>query len=65
MDKTPTTATTSRHKLEATKPVRGNFKTQEEFEEAYGYWMSHAGRILGMTRTSSDSQPPSKSTAKP
>lgn len=29
-------------------PDRSNFQTQEEFEEAMGYWHSHVGRIKGM-----------------
>jgi len=38
-----------RKKLEATKPKRADFPNQVEFEEAYGYWMTHQGRILAMT----------------
>lgn len=29
-------------------PARENFYSQEEFEEARGYWFSHVGRIRGM-----------------
>jgi hypothetical protein len=29
-------------------PERENFHSQEEFEEARGYWFSHVGRIRGM-----------------
>lgn len=29
-------------------PQRGSFQTQDEFEEALGYWQSHAGRIKAM-----------------
>lgn len=29
-------------------PARENFHSQEEFEEARGYWFSHVGRIRGM-----------------
>ena len=34
------------NKLEASKPQRSHFETQEQFEEALGYWMSHQGRVL-------------------
>ena len=33
-------------KLRAMAPKREAFKTQEEFEEAQGYWRGHQGRIL-------------------
>lgn len=39
-------------------PARENFHSQEEFEEARGYWFSHVGRIRGMVdraRASKDS----------
>ena len=29
-------------------PLRSQFKSQEEFEEAMGYWQGHVGRIKGM-----------------
>ena len=41
-------------------PLRSQFKSQEEFEEATGYWQGHVGRIKGMAdraRRSQDSQP--------
>ena len=44
-------------KLEASKPKRENFKTEEEFEEAHGYWMGHQGRILASAKRSKDSPP--------
>lgn len=40
-------------------PTRDQFPSQEEFEEAMGYWQSHVGRIKGMVdraRRSKDSQ---------
>ena len=39
-----------RKQLEDSKPRRERFPDQEPFEEALGYWMSHQGRILAMTR---------------
>lgn len=30
------------------KPMRENYTSEEEFEECYGYWMSHYGRILAL-----------------
>jgi hypothetical protein len=39
-----------RKQLEDSKPRRERFPDQEQFEEALGYWMSHQGRILAMTR---------------
>jgi hypothetical protein len=30
------------------KPVRSDFETEEEFEEALGWWMTHQGRILAL-----------------
>ena len=41
-------------------PTRDNFHSQEEFEEAMGYWQGHVGRIKGMVdraQRSQDSQP--------
>ena len=29
-------------------PLRSQFKSQEEFEEATGYWQGQVGRIKGM-----------------
>ena len=29
-------------------PMRSQFKSQDEFEEAMGYWQGHVGRIKGM-----------------
>ena len=46
---------TSREDLENSKPTPDQFKTKDEFEEAYGYWMGHQGRVLGMTSPSKDS----------
>ena len=43
-------------RLEAAKarlpkaPDRANFKTEEDYEEARGYWQSHVGRILGLAK---------------
>ena len=39
-----------RKQIEDGKPRRENYPDQEQFEEAFGYWMSHQGRILSMTR---------------
>jgi hypothetical protein len=39
-------------------PTRDQFQSQEEFEEARGYWQSHVGRIKAMVdlaRRSKDS----------
>jgi hypothetical protein len=39
-------------------PTRDQFRSQEEFEEARGYWQSHVGRIKAMVdlaRRSKDS----------
>jgi hypothetical protein len=44
-------------------PTRDKFKTQEDFEEAMGYWQSNVGRILGLVKqaqASKDSPPASK-----
>jgi hypothetical protein len=30
------------------KPMREDFSSDEEFEECYGYWMSHFGRTLAL-----------------
>ena len=30
------------------KPIRENFTSEESFDESYGYWMSHYGRILAL-----------------
>ena len=41
-------------------PMRSKFHSQEEFEEAMGYWQGHVGRIRGMVdraQRSQDSQP--------
>lgn len=43
------------------QPKRADFKSQDEFEEALGYWQGHQGRILGMRRLQ-DSPRPSPST---
>ena len=37
--------------LESTKPIRSSYNDDESFEESYGYWMSHQGRILALTET--------------
>tara|TARA_R110002020_G_scaffold67037_2_gene175945 strand:- start:306 stop:767 length:462 start_codon:yes stop_codon:yes gene_type:complete len=50
-----------RASLEASKPQRQAFASEEEFEEALGYWMGHVGRILALTKPSPDSPPPSPS----
>jgi len=36
-------------KLAATKPKRNDFKSQEQYEEALGYWQTHQRRILGLS----------------
>jgi hypothetical protein len=30
------------------KPMRENFTSEEAFEECYGYWMGHYGRVLAL-----------------
>ena len=40
----------SRARLEATKPQRSNFTSEDEFEESLAYWVSSVGRILTLTR---------------
>ena len=40
-------------------PIRAQFNSQEEYEEARGYWQGHVGRIKGMidkAQRSKDSQ---------
>lgn len=32
-------------------PTRDSFSSQQEFEEAMGFWQSRVGRILGMAET--------------
>ncbi len=44
----------NRKELEATKPKREQFQSEEEFEESLGYWMGRVGRILAMTAPSQD-----------
>lgn len=39
-------------KLEATKPKRERFATEEEFEESVGFWMSRQGRMIARLRAS-------------
>jgi len=58
------TQSDSAHKLPP-PPQRKDFKSQETFEEAMGYWQSHVGRIKGMAQRarSSASPQPSNSTA--
>lgn len=34
--------------LMAMKPQRENFLSEGEFEEAYGYFMSHQGRVIAI-----------------
>lgn len=46
-----------RQQLIDSKPSRQAFKTDEEFEEAMGYWQSHQGRILAMTAKQQGTQP--------
>ncbi len=37
------------------KPKREDFSNDESFEESYGYWMSHYGRILALRQQAKDS----------
>lgn len=30
------------------KPMRENYTSEEDFEECYGYWMGHHGRVLAI-----------------
>lgn len=54
----------SRQRLIASKPTRDQFQSDEEFDEAYNYWMQHQGRILSLTSPSTGSQQQSGSTDK-
>jgi hypothetical protein len=38
------------------KPMRENFKDDESFEEHYGYWMSHYGRVLVFRQMQKDAK---------
>lgn len=38
------------------KPMREDFFSDEEFEECYGYWMSHYGRILALRQQARNNQ---------
>ena len=51
-NKTLGKALASREQLEASKPVREQFKTEEAFEEALGRWMENQGRILALSKGS-------------
>jgi len=46
-----------RRQLEQSKPQPDQFESEEEFQEAYGYWMSHQGRILALNRHSPEATP--------
>jgi hypothetical protein len=37
------------------KPKREDFSDDESFEESYGYWMSHYGRVLALRQKIKDS----------
>ena len=37
------------------KPKREDFSDDELFEELYGYWMSHYGRVLALRQKIKDS----------
>ena len=37
--------------IEATKPKRESFQTEEEFEEALNRWMSRQGRTIALLRS--------------
>ena len=37
------------------KPKREDFSDDESFEESYGYWMSHSGRVLALRQKIKDS----------
>ena len=59
----PTEGSSSATKLPEA-PKREAFKSQDEFEEAMGYWQGHVGRIKGMAdraRLSQASPPASPS----
>jgi hypothetical protein len=47
-DPTRESAAEYRQRLAASRPDRTNFESQEDYEEAIGYWQSHQGRILGL-----------------
>lgn len=40
------------------KPMREDFSNDEAFEEYYGYWMSHYGRILALRQQVRNSESP-------
>jgi hypothetical protein len=46
----------SRERLEASKPQRGQFNDEESFEEALGRWMENQGRILALARSAKKPQ---------
>ena len=51
-------------KLLATKPMREQFRTEEEFDEAWNYWMLRQGRSPLLRRLAAENranraQPPS------
>ena len=52
----------TRQDLENSRPKPEDFRSQDEFEEALGYWNSHVGRILSMTAPSKASPLGSPST---
>lgn len=38
------------------KPMREDFSDEESFEESYGYWMSHYGRVLALRQQMRNSE---------
>ena len=44
------------------KPHPKDFDTEEAFEECYGYWMSHYGRILALRQQARNQESNSKGT---
>jgi len=59
------TATAYGAQLAATKPNRKDFESQEQYEEALGYWQSHQGRILGLSAQASRPKESETPTSKP
>jgi hypothetical protein len=43
--------------LEASKPRRSQFSTEEDFEESVGFWMGRQGRMLAQLRRRTNPRP--------
>jgi hypothetical protein len=38
------------------KPMPADFDNEESFEEAYGYWMGHFGKVLALRQHAKNSR---------